>query len=103
VTGVAPGVQAVFTKSRGLIDRRVETLEEAVSALIGGSLGEDQRAAAQRDAHKLAGSLGMFGFPQGTEHALELERALASPGGPAAAEAPRLAELVVELRAELRY
>ena len=101
MTGLTPDIQAIFEKSRAIIDQRVEALEQAVSALIGGNLGEDQRAAAERDAHKLAGSLGMFGFPQGTGHARELERALALPGGPAAGETPRLAELVVEMRAEL--
>ena len=98
---VPTAIQEIFEKSRGELDRRVGTLEEAVSALLGEGLGEDLRASAERDAHKLAGSLGMFGLPRGSELARSLEQALDQPGGPAPGEAPRLAESVLALRGQL--
>ncbi|MDQ3318737.1 MAG: Hpt domain-containing protein, partial [Actinomycetota bacterium] len=99
ITGQVPAaVQAVWERSRNETIGRVGTLDEAVGALLDGALDEDLRARAERDAHKLAGSLGMFGFPRGSEVARELEQALAPPG-PAASDAPRLAELAIGLRA----
>jgi diguanylate cyclase (GGDEF)-like protein len=101
MTSVPAAVQAVFQRSRGELSRRVGTLEEMVAAIVEGGLDESLRASAERDAHKLAGSLGMFGLPLGSELARELEHALAVPGGPAMAQAPRLAELVLMLRSQL--
>jgi len=98
---VPAAVQAVWERSKDGIARRVGTLEEAVVAMLAGGLEDDLRGRAERDAHKLAGSLGMFGFPRGSELARELEQALAAPGGPAVSDAPRLAESVLALRAEL--
>jgi len=101
MTSVPAAVQAVFEKSRGELGRRVGTLEEMIAAMVEGQLDERLRAGAERDAHKLAGSLGMFGLPRGSELARELEQALAVPEGPPMAEAPRLAELVLALRSQL--
>ena len=91
-TQVPAAVQAVFEKTRGELDRRVKTLEETIAAMLDGELDESLRARGERDAHKLAGSLGMFGLPRGSELARELEQALAMPDGPALSDAPRLAE-----------
>ncbi|MDQ4130758.1 MAG: Hpt domain-containing protein [Actinomycetota bacterium] len=98
---VRAALQALFEKHGDEFDRRIQTLEEAVSAVRAGALDDELRGEANRDAHKLVGSLGMFGLPRGSELARELEQALASPGGPPASEAPRLAELVVALRQEI--
>lgn len=53
------------------------------------------RRGAADTAHKLAGSLGMFGYPKGTEVAREIEQLLESD---AVVDAGLLRELVVELR-----
>ena len=98
---VPAAIQAIFEKNRGELERCVGTLEEAVSAMLSGGAGEGLRLSAERDAHKLAGSLGMFGLPHGSELARELEQSLAPVGGPALAETPRLAELVLALRGQL--
>lgn len=94
-------VKAVLDEHRGTLDDRVATVEEAVTAMVSAGLDEDLRARAERDAHKLAGSLGMFGLPRGSEIAAELEQSLGVVGGPAAAELPRLAELVLDLQSQL--
>ena len=101
-TQVSAAVQAIFEKTRGELVRRVETLEEAVAAMLEGKLDESLRARAERDAHKLTGSLGMFGLPRGSELARELEQALAVLDGPALSDAPRLAELVAGAPAPAR-
>lgn len=101
MTAVPAAVQAVLDEHRGVLDQRVATVEAAVTAMVSAGLDEDLRARAERDAHKLAGSLGMFGLPRGSEVAAELERSLGAAGGPAAAELPRLAELVLDLQNQL--
>ena len=100
-TQVPAAVQAIFEKTKDDLVRRVETLDEAVTVLLDGKLDESLRARAERDAHKLTGSLGMFGLPRGSELARELEQALAGPDSPALSDGPRLAELVLALRREL--
>jgi diguanylate cyclase (GGDEF)-like protein len=101
VSAVPAAVQAVLDEHRGVLDERVATVEAAVTAMVSAGLDEDLRARAERDAHKLAGSLGMFGLPRGSELAAELERSLGVAGGPDAAELPRLAELVLDLQSQL--
>lgn len=98
---LAAAVEAVWQGSRGEIAARAERLEEAVGALLGGTLDQSRRADAERDAHKLAGSLGMFGLTHGSLIAGELERSLAIEGGPSAADGARLSELVLELQTEI--
>lgn len=51
----------------------VEALEDAVAALIEDSLSHEGRRAAEREAHRLAGSAGTFGFLQASESARQLE------------------------------
>jgi diguanylate cyclase (GGDEF)-like protein len=63
-----------------------------------GELDDTLREAACRQAHKLAGSAGTFGFLAAGEMARELEHVLGRPEGVAADQFPRLADLVVGLR-----
>ncbi|MCA1698626.1 MAG: Hpt domain-containing protein [Actinobacteria bacterium] len=95
---VPAAVKAIWERSRERNAGRIGTLEEAIGAMLDDSLNEDLRARAERDAHKLVGSLGMFGFPRGSEIARELEQALAAP---APSQAFHLAELALALRAEI--
>jgi diguanylate cyclase (GGDEF)-like protein len=53
---------------------RVAVLDQAVAAMEAGNLSEDLRLAARGAAHKLAGSLAMFGFPDGSRLGKEIER-----------------------------
>jgi len=52
---------------------QVAVLEEAAMAVLSGDLSPDLADRAQREAHKLAGSLGTFGVPGGSELAREIE------------------------------
>ena len=91
-------IEAVWERSKDQTVGRIETVEEAVGAMLDNRLDEELRARAEREAHKLAGSLGMFGFPRGTDLARKLERALEAP---VYSEAPHLAELVLALSDEI--
>ncbi len=97
---LAERIEAIWEKSRDETARRIATVEEAVTAMLAGDLSDGLRGAAERDAHKLAGSLGMFGFPTGSELARQIEHAFRRSGGPDHADLPRLAELTLELREE---
>lgn len=51
----------------------LEVLEEAAAALSQDRLTPELRAAAEREAHRLAGAAGTFGFPAASEAARRLE------------------------------
>ena len=75
------------------INARIAILDEAAAA---NPLSQEQQAAAHSAAHKLAGSLGMFGLQRGTELARQAELALAED--PVTATPAELAAWVAELR-----
>jgi HPt (histidine-containing phosphotransfer) domain-containing protein len=80
---------------------RIGVLEQAVTALGEGTLSEELRRQAEGEAHKLTGSVGMFGFAEGSRLASTIEQLLeaGAPLGPA--ETLHLSELVVLLRREV--
>lgn len=59
---------------------RVAVIAQAVEVLEAGHLPEGMRQAAANAAHKLAGSLSMFGFSTGSQLGRVLEELLQSPG-----------------------
>jgi HPt (histidine-containing phosphotransfer) domain-containing protein len=79
-----------------LLRDRCAQLEEAVHAAQAEILTRQMREEAISTAHKLAGSLGMFGYPEGTQYARRIEQYL---GSAAQVDAQRLAEDVASLRA----
>jgi HPt (histidine-containing phosphotransfer) domain-containing protein len=89
---MAAALARMWAKFLPEINARVVILEEAATAQ---SLSTEQQAAAHSAAHKLAGSLGMFGLHRGTELARQAELALAE--GPVAATQADLAAWVAEL------
>ena len=89
-------IAALWAQARERALGRVDAIEEAVVALLSGPVDADLAERARREAHKLAGSLGTFGMPLGTEHARALE--LRFEAGARPADAPALADHVTELR-----
>jgi HPt (histidine-containing phosphotransfer) domain-containing protein len=67
----------LWRRNRPVIEERLTVLETAASAPA--PMPEELRLAALDVAHKLSGSLGMFGFEQGTVIARELEQMLLTP------------------------
>jgi diguanylate cyclase (GGDEF)-like protein len=100
-SGLPAAVTAVWLKYRDQVLARVDVLEAAALRLMEGRLSRDERREAEREAHKLAGSVGTFGFAEGSRLAREAETMLAGPNPPGQAEALRLADLAVALRREL--
>lgn len=81
-----------------LLRERVRTLEHAASEAASGTLSPEGRIGAADLAHKLAGSLGMFGYPRGTEIAREMETLLEAD---ATLDGSRFLQLARDLRAAL--
>lgn len=61
---------------KGRISARLVTLDQAANALKEGKLSEQLRSKAEQEAHRLAGSLGSFGFAEGSRLAQEIEQML---------------------------
>ena len=97
---VRAGLAAVWARFREPTLRRLDLMDAAALALLDGTLLPEQRTAAQREAHKLAGAAGTFGFPRSSELARLIEERL-SLGGLVPADAVPLSEQLVALRADL--
>jgi HPt (histidine-containing phosphotransfer) domain-containing protein len=72
-TRTARLIADLWRKNQPQILNRISLLEAAAAAAHSGTLTDVQRAEAESMAHKLAGSLGMFGYPAGTTLARGLE------------------------------
>jgi HPt (histidine-containing phosphotransfer) domain-containing protein len=88
-------LRAVWTRQHRQVNERIGVLESALAALADNRLEPDLRCEAERAAHTLAGSLGMFGFMGAADAARKLEQALASPQPQ---RSPRLSELLEQLQ-----
>ncbi|MDR3745420.1 MAG: Hpt domain-containing protein [Acidobacteriaceae bacterium] len=89
--------QAIWKRYRPVVLERLELLDRAGAVARTGALSEELHAEAASVAHKLAGSLGMYGYDEGTRIAREIEVLLDNPV-PASA---RLWELATELRSSV--
>jgi HPt (histidine-containing phosphotransfer) domain-containing protein len=87
-------IDAVWQRNRPLILDRVSHLLRAAAAARLGQLTPALADAASETAHKLAGSLGMFGFPEGTRLARAFEQSLTESTPP---DAPTLLRLSTAL------
>jgi HPt (histidine-containing phosphotransfer) domain-containing protein len=74
-TRTARLIADLWRKNQPQIRERIASLETTAAAAANGSLTPAQRNDAQSLSHKLAGSLGMFGYPEGTRIARALEDA----------------------------
>lgn len=66
-------IAALWLRSQPMVFERLAILDRAAGAAAENSLAHELREQAIDTAHKLAGSLGMFGFPQGSTWASEIE------------------------------
>jgi HPt (histidine-containing phosphotransfer) domain-containing protein len=93
-------LRALWDRFQPVIEQRIAVLEQAASAAQARCLSTDLCEQAEKDAHKLAGSLGSLGVAKGSEVAREAERILQGGVQAARADATRLAELAAALRSE---
>jgi DNA-binding response OmpR family regulator len=96
---VARELRDLWSAHQVEVDANVAMIEDAVGDLMADALGQSTLDAARRAAHQLAGTVGTYGFVDGSAHALALDRALEHT--PLPKDAPRLAALAVALRAAL--
>lgn len=84
----------IWQRNLPLVHRRVQALRTAARLAMAGPLEPATRIEASEIAHKLTGSLGMFGYPNGSEIARNLELLLDS-------EAPLSASVLGDLITQL--
>jgi chemotaxis protein histidine kinase CheA len=75
----ASTLQSIWEHQQDRASVRIDLIERAIGALANNNLDVDLRHEAERAAHTLAGSVGMFGFMQASEAAHRLERELGHP------------------------
>jgi HPt (histidine-containing phosphotransfer) domain-containing protein len=69
-------LRSVWERQRGHVSERIGVVERAIVALGEDRLDAQFRGEAERAAHMLAGSVGMFGFVDASDAARELESEL---------------------------
>ncbi|WP_310571078.1 response regulator [Gemmatimonas sp.] len=94
-------VDAIWARSRSVMLAHVDCIEAAAASLLTAVLSMPERAEAQRAAHRLAGTVGTFGFHAASAIARELEVAFeaCTPGD--SVTVLRIAEQSLALRAAL--
>ncbi len=73
-------LSALWQRNLPLLRNRCTQLEEALAAARSNTLTPQMREEAIATAHKLAGSLGMFGYAEGTVYARRIEQQLELEG-----------------------
>lgn len=94
-------VSQIWHRLRERVSEQVGVLEQAITHLEQQTLEPDLRQQAQQEAHTLAGSLGTFGLPKGTELARQIEHSFQAKHPLSQADAENLRESVVALRQEI--
>ncbi len=90
-------LSALWERSRHTVVERAALLQEAGKLWANDRLDETTRLRAVDSAHKLAGVLGTFGLPRGTELAREAEQVFGQPIPPSKIEIEQLLDLLAEL------
>lgn len=90
-------IAALWVGARPRVLDRIGSIDVVIEGLAADTPAPEAVAVAAGEAHKLAGSLGTYGMPDGSRLAKELELLLEQPAGPA--DAPDAARLSAELRA----
>lgn len=98
-TAVERALAQAWTEAEPAIQERIDAVEEHVATALLGEANDETRSTAAAAAHKLAGTLGMFGMPAGSTHARELEDLLGTDTEPDARQLERMAALANGIRA----
>ncbi|MGE5655047.1 MAG: response regulator [Actinomycetota bacterium] len=98
--GTVSVLNKVLERFRGVFNERIAILAQAQTALLAGNLETTLQQAAQQEAHKLAGSMASFGYPEGSKLARSLEHLLMHSHPLTAEEISRFSEIVTALQQE---
>ncbi|XZN99767.1 MAG: response regulator [Microcoleus sp.] len=94
-------LEKLLKRFRGTFNQQVAVLEQAKTALLAGNLETELQQAAKNEAHKLAGSLASFGYPEGSKLGRSAEHLLMKDRPFTAQEIARFSEVVTALQQEL--
>ncbi|NER79369.1 MAG: response regulator [Leptolyngbya sp. SIO1D8] len=94
-------VTQAWEAHQGTMQERLSVLEAAAAAMDVGQLSVELQHASRSHAHKLAGSLGCFGFAEGSRIARELEHVLDLDAPLDDQHASQVSQLVQSLRQNL--
>ncbi|MBB5338083.1 Hpt domain-containing protein [Tunturiibacter gelidoferens] len=83
---------SLWKKNLPTLRERLDLLDRTASLAASGTLSEEPRLEAYSIAHKLTGSLGMFGYQQGTDIARKIEQILKTPSPSQLTTLPALAK-----------
>jgi HPt (histidine-containing phosphotransfer) domain-containing protein len=92
---VLAAIARLWVQSRPVVLERIDELQETARGLSEGRMTAQELEGARTEAHKLAGSLGTFGLPRGSELARDVEQELETGGRNPAL----LSDLLAQLRA----
>lgn len=91
----------VWQKVLPLMLTRLEAIERAQRELQAGKLTDDLRLDAAQQAHKLAGSLGVFGMQEASELAAKIEQLLSREEPPSTKSSTQLTDHVEKLKSRI--
>ncbi|MEM9164349.1 MAG: response regulator, partial [Cyanobacteria bacterium P01_F01_bin.4] len=91
-------LESIWQRFQPRMQTQLETIERAITALDQSSLSEKLRRSAEQEAHSLAGALGTFGLPKGSQLARELETQLGKKTSLRPQHAQTMQPLVQQLR-----
>lgn len=94
-------IRRVWEQHRASVVERLDVVDRAIADLMTDALGEASRVEAEREAHKLAGAVGTFGFMRASENARELELIFAAADRLGPDRVPALCSLALAVRSEL--
>ncbi|MBD2517009.1 response regulator [Nostoc sp. FACHB-973] len=94
-------VNLVLERFRNSFAQQVVVLEQAKTLLLAGNLNEELHQSALQEAHKLAGSMGSFGYPEGSRLARKIEHLLLENSSLSPEQISDFSQLVTALQQEL--
>jgi diguanylate cyclase (GGDEF)-like protein len=99
---IIPGVQTIWQQVKETLLERVAQIQQAAIAAQEGNLTDALKDQAEKAAHKLAGSLGMFGSDHGSQIAQQLEQLFALKTRLRSSQIKKLAQLAQALQQALQ-
>lgn len=94
-------VNRILKRFRNSFQEQIAILEQAKHALLVNEIQPELQQTAKQEAHKLAGSMASFGYPEGSKLARSLEHLLLRDRSLTSEEITQFAQLVTALQQEL--
>ena len=94
-------IRSIWEQHRERVIERLDVVDRAIADLMSDALEEPTRLEAEREAHKLAGAVGTFGFMRASTHAREIELTLRAVDRLGPDHVPALSGLALAVRSEL--